>query len=275
MWTDPLVQRAAQAASAARSAVEAFGFRLGDKGTHTSRTMMLDELNRLLVACPPDAEGEHYAQAILEDNCLGKRTTSTRRLTLQRLRELYGLKPAIPLFRILRWLWALDESGRPLLALQAALARDPLLRATADVLINMEPTEELARQQLTDAIAEGTAGRLSEATLDKVVRNTASSWTQSGHLRGRGRKVRQRVSATPAAATFAILLGHTWGERGERLLTTPWAKGLDASPDELLQLAIEAKRMSLLDMSQSGGVTEFSFRRVLLPEERDLVHGTY
>src|SRR3984893_13802813 len=83
------------------------GFRFGAKGTHTSRTMMFEELPQVLLAIPPGARRGDYAAAIIEGNCLSKPTGSTRRLTNQRLGELYGLDPAIPLFRILRPPWSL------------------------------------------------------------------------------------------------------------------------------------------------------------------------
>ena len=57
------------------------GFRFGDKGTHTSRTMMLAELTELLEAIPETAPRQAYAEAIIEDNLLGKQTTATRKLT--------------------------------------------------------------------------------------------------------------------------------------------------------------------------------------------------
>jgi hypothetical protein len=59
-----------------------FGMKNGDRGTHTSRTMMLDELGELLQTCPsPDARADHFRTAIVTDNALGKRTLATRKLT--------------------------------------------------------------------------------------------------------------------------------------------------------------------------------------------------
>ena len=75
--------------------------------------------------------------------------------------------------------------------------------------------------------------RLNEATLDATVRNACSSWTQSGHLRGRGRKIRQRVAATPAAVAYALLLGFAVGHGGRSLFGTPWAEVLDAPANDL------------------------------------------
>jgi len=174
------------------------GFRWGDKGTHTSRTIMLGELGLAMDTCSPTATRNDYLTAILEDNCLGKRTAATRKLSSQRLTELYGLDPAVPLFQVLRRFWIADRSGRPLLALLLALARDPLLRASALPILRMRPGEELARQQVTEAIGYPVEGRLSESTLDKVVRNTSSSWTQSAY-HNEPPSARKQMSAQPMA----------------------------------------------------------------------------
>jgi hypothetical protein len=172
MYRDPLMSTA-QPNDQTKVAWEELGFRFGSKGTHTSRTMMLDELSILLRACDPQATRADYANALVEDNCLGKHTLSTRRLSLQRLSELYALDPAVPLFRLLRQFWNIDEKGQAQLALLVAIARDPLLRATCPVVISMSPGEEIARQRFTDAIRDAVDGRLNDATLDKVVRPTS------------------------------------------------------------------------------------------------------
>jgi hypothetical protein len=43
---------------------------------------------------------------------------------------------------------------------------------------------------------------------------------------------------------------------------------LDAPQGELLGLANDARRLGFLDMSQSGGVIEVAFSRLLAPDER-------
>jgi hypothetical protein len=199
----------------------------------------------------------------MEDNCLGKRTAATRKLSLQRLTELYSLDARVVLFRVLRDLWSRHATSRPLLALLLALARDPLLRATARAVIGTPFGHEFARQSMKDVLSEVVGDRLNEATLDKVVRNASSSWTQSGHLRGRGRKFRQRVEATPAATAYALLLGFAVGRRGRPLFETPWASMLDAGSNELIDVAVDAKRLGLLDLKQSGSMIDVSFPLLL------------
>ncbi len=274
MCRDPIFGSGQQAGEVKPAWLE-LGFKFGDKGTHTSRTMMLDELSALLRQCRADASRGDYVRALVEENCLGKHTLSTRKLSLQRLTELYGLDPALPLFRLLRVFWDADEKSHPQLALLAALARDPLLRATVPVVLNMKPGDEIARQQMTDALAQAVAGRLNDATLDKVVRNTASSWTQSGHLEGRGRKRRVRITPTAASTAFALLLGFLLGKRARNLFETVFSRALDRDPDELMFLAMEAKRLGFLDIKSGGGLTVISFDGILNEQEKQLSYGAH
>ena len=252
-----------------------WGFRSGNRGTHTSRTIMLDELSHLLAAVPGDAVREDYADAVMVHNCLGKRTAATRKLSLQRLNELYALHPQAILFRVLRNLWATNETSRPMLALLLALARDPLLRATATAVMRTPHGNEFARQSMKDALTNAIGERLNVATLDKVVRNASSSWTQSGHFRGRARKTRQQVVATPAATAFSLLLGYAVGRRGRLLLETPWSAVLDTSLDGFIDLVVDAKRLGLLDLKQSGSIIDVSFPALFTKKERELIHGAH
>jgi hypothetical protein len=271
MKNDPIWADIKQSADIPCSLWEEIGFRFGNKGTHTSRTMMLQELSLLLQECATGATREDYETAIVYYNCLGKRTVATRKLSRQRIRELYGLDPSLPIFRFLRYCWYADEGGRPLLALLCAMARDPLLRVTSLPILRMQPGEELARQQMIDVLREGAGNRLNDSTLDKVVRNASSSWTQSGHLKGRSRKIRQIAKPTPVVTAYALFLGYLFGARGHGLFKTLWTKVLDASPDELISLAIDAKRFGFLDISYSGDMIDISVDRMLTAEERKLI----
>ena len=256
-------------------ALEHFGFRFGEKGAHTSRTIMVAELTALLKECTAATVRADYTAAVVERNCLAKHTAATRKLTIQRLGELYSLDPSVTLFRTMRRFWDKDEKGRPLLALLLAMARDPLLRVTAPPILAMQPGQELGRQQITDALRLNVGERLNEDSLDKVVRNTASSWTQSGHLTGRSRKSRAKVKPTLFVVCYAILLGYLLGRRGSDLFETIWAKVLDSSPNELAFLAMDAKRYGLMDIKQSGGMFAVSFDNALTVGERKVAYGTH
>ena len=238
------------------------GVRFGDRSVHTSRTIMLAELGDLLAAVPPDAARGDYTAAIVDENVLGKATVATRRWTSQRLSELYALDPRVPIFRVLRRLWLVDAPGRPLLAMLCALARDPLLRSTAPAVLGLPVGAELVRSSFLDEIRRAVGTRLNEAVLDKAARNAASSWAQSGHLRGRMRKLRTRVEPTPGGLAMALWLGAVEGLAGRALLDCRWTRVLDRAGDDLLPAAFEAKRLGLIHARAGGGVVELDASRV-------------
>jgi len=236
--------------------------------------MMLDELRILFREVPPRASRAAYVEAVVVHNALRKRTEATRKLSAQRLSELYSLDPAIPIFRFLRRCWRDVDAQNSVLALLVSLARDPLLRATAEPVLRLRPGEELRRQEVAQSIQEVASGRLNPSTVDKVVRNAASSWTQSGHLRGRGHKLRQIVTPGPGAAALALFLGYGEGERGEGLLGTHWMRVLDLTRDAALALCGDAKRLGFIDLNYGGGVVDISFAAYLTQPEKELVLGT-
>lgn len=240
----------------------ATGFRFGHKGTHSSRTLMLADLTAVLDSSTFTSDRAGYEAAIVDGNCLGKPTISTRRTSNQRLGELYSLDPSCTVFRVLRRLWDVDKPSRPLLAMQAALARDPLFMASAAAVLALDPGDDLPRAPLKAALREAVGERMNDAVLEKVLRNTASSWTQTGHLQGRTFKVRQRVEPTPVAVAYGLLLSHTVGFRGHELLSNGWIESLDCSASAAHAMAVEAKRIGLLDLRTAGGVFELSLERL-------------
>lgn len=244
------------------SAGELEGFKTGAKGAHSSRTMMAADLGAVLSATEPSGVREDYVRAVIDDNCLGKRTASTRKLSLQRLSELYALDPDVRIFRVFRGLWNATDEHRVLLALLLATARDPLLAATVGAVIPLEPGSELQRDRVRAALEQATGERFNPEILDKVVRNTASTWTQSGHLTGRTFKKRRRVEPTVAAATYAIFLAYLTGFRGAGLFESGWHMLIDCTPDRARDLALDAKRSGLIDLRIAGDVVELNLDRL-------------
>ena len=111
----------------------ALGVRLAGGGAHQSKTMMLRELEALLAT--GRTSGDELRSAAVEENAIGKSTTNTRRLTSRHMASLYGLTEQPPLTTAFLKLWRSDAEGHPLQALLVALARDPLLRETAVVVM--------------------------------------------------------------------------------------------------------------------------------------------
>jgi hypothetical protein len=231
-------------------------------GTHTSRTMMLDELAALLASCPRDAAYEQYAAAIVDTNVLGKSTLTTRKKSLRHLRELYALRADIPVFAGLRNLWWDDATSRPLLAVLCATTRDPLLRATADVVLDTLPGGRLGAGELADAVEDAFPHRFGGGVRARIGRNAASSWTQSGHLNGRSNKERAQARATPAAAAYALYLGHLADETGSALFRTLWARLLDAPEGTVRDLAASASRLGWITYRSAAAMTEVTFRHL-------------
>lgn len=243
------------------------GFSNGPGGTHDSRTIMLSELRLLLEAVPSHAPYEAYAQAVLEENVLGKRTLANRKGSLRRLRELYGLSPSLPVFRALRLLWDSNVDAQPMLAFLCAAARDPLLRAAASAVLETPVGELVTWQLITERSSRELPGRFSAGMLAKIGRNAASSWQQSGHLQGKLKKTRVRPASSLESTVYALALGYLTGARGEALFGTFWIELLDA-PDHLVrEQAREAARRGWLDYKSLGGVSEIEFPHLLPDSE--------
>lgn len=231
-------------------------------GTHTSRTMMLDELEALLGVCPRNASYDDYATAIVDDNVLGKRTLSTRQKSLRHLRELYALRTSVPLFGALRILWHDDARSRPLIALMSAAARDPLVRCAVELVHETAPGARLESDDFANAVQGAFPDRFSPGVRDRIGRNLASTWTQSGHLVAASKaapKTRSRLSVTPVAATYALYLSHLDGNAGPMLFEGVWADILDADPRTMQGLADDAARRGWLEYAAGGGMVQVGF----------------
>jgi hypothetical protein len=248
----------------------ALGFANDPVGTHGSRTIMLKELKLLLDACPPGTTYEEYRDAIVDDNVLLKKTLSTRKESFRRLRELYVLEHQALLFRALRDLWGESPDAHPLLALLCAAARDSILRESARLILSLPAGADVTPQMIEATTEEGFPGRYNPTMLANIGRYAASSWQQSGHLKGRLKKVRVKAKPTPSATTYALFLGYLCGNRGEALFDTIWANLLDAPANVLHDQAFQASQRGWLEYRHSGTVTDISFRHLLRGHEQEV-----
>jgi hypothetical protein len=244
---------------AASPTLEKFGLKFSDGGPHISRTMMLAELGVVLTSVPQGSGVNDYRDAILQRNVLGKTTDSTRRESARRLRELYGLDEATPIFGLLRKLQGIDAESLPLLAFQVAWARDPLFRATTPPVVDASEGERVETANLVQALEAAFPNQYSELSRGQTARHAASSWTQSGHLAGRTKKIRRRIKATTAAVMMAFFLGDIAGYHGAAVFSNPWCRLLDLNPERAKNMGFEAHRAGLLNLRAVGEVVELSF----------------
>ena len=246
-----------------------FGFRSGDRGTHGSRSILVGDLQTLLTSVPSGAAPEGYRAAITEENVLGKGSASLRQETWQKTRQLYGLDPKLAVFRCMRQMWDVDVSGQPVLAILCALARDPLLRITADVILNTPAGAVVKRSEFANAVEKQVPDRFQPVSLLAIGRRASSSWAQSGHLAGERTLHRAHPGVTPETVAYALALGRLTGARGPLLFSTLWTGILDLPPEALFDFAAEASRRGWIDLRRAGSVVDVGFSRLLTPEETE------
>jgi hypothetical protein len=238
----------------------AAGFFNVPMGTHTSRTIMLREARALLGACKSGSSVDDYRHAAVHENVILKSTLSTRIKTFRHLRELYALSEECALFRSMCLLWHADTNGQPLIALLCACARDPLLRATANLVIERAVGEEVLSDELAMAVDEAFPGRYRPGVLARIGRNIASSWRQSGHLAGRLTKMRSSPASSPVATAYALFLSDLCGAKGDRLFGSLWTRILGVPEHTARAQAEAASQMGWLEYRHAGHVTDISFR---------------
>lgn len=243
-------------ARAVPAKLDAFGVRVSGGGTHQSKTMMLGELESLLAIRQYTPEALRHAVTI--ENVLGKSTANTRTLTYRHLSALYGLAQQPPLTHVFLRLWKMCPAARPHLALLVALARDPLLRDTAQVVIEGDVGAPLQRPLFEALLAKKHPRRFSDSMLRSLAQNCASTFTQSGHLVGAVRKRRQRIAVVPEVVALATLLASVSGFGGPAMLDTPWIRILDLAPEQALDQLRRAEGLGLARVRSAGDVTEIS-----------------
>ncbi|MCC7260962.1 MAG: hypothetical protein IT369_00435 [Candidatus Latescibacteria bacterium] len=241
--------------------LESFGFKPPPGGVHAARTMMLAEVVRLWAVTNPSTNADEYRRLVVEDNILGKPTETSRVKTFRHLRDLYGLSPRMPLFAIYRELVAFDPESLPLLSLLVAWTRDSLLRATTPVVLAAAVGTTVVTTDWQSALVEAFPGHYSALSIASTARNSAATWTQSGHFRGLQKKTRYQVQPRPAALALALLLANVSGIHGDQVFTSPWCQLLDLNAAQARSLAFQAHREELLSLRAIGSVVEIDFPR--------------
>lgn len=224
---------------------------------------MFAELETLLASLPASSTIDEYRGAIVGDNILHKPSMGTRRKTFAYVRDRYALSVEVPIFAVLRRLWDLDTEAHPLLALQVAAFRDPLMRAALPIVIETPVDTVLRSPNFRPSIEAAFPESLSPSSLKSSSENVTSTFLQSGHLLSRSKPTRQRVTATPGSVTLALLLASFEDRTGRLLFESQWAKLLDAPPELLLAEARTAASRGWIELRQAGDVIDVSFRGLL------------
>ena len=247
-----------------------FSFRLG--GAHMARTIMLDELTNLFnYVNNPNATREEYKRAIIEENCLRKKSGKTCQMDARHLLDLYLFDESFLLFRAFQFFWKRDIEGRPLLALLCAYVRDPILRASAPFILDKNKGDLVTRIDLENYFETIFPGRL-KGSLSSTSKNVNSTWTKTGHLTGRAKKYRTQSTPTPGAATYAALLGYLSGARGIELFKTEYISLLDCSFENAIELCENASRRGWAKLKRIEDVIDISFPEIMTEQEMQWIH---
>ncbi len=236
-----------------------------------ARSMMLHDLDLLLRALPIHSSPEEYAQAVVQDNVLGKPTYSSRRKSLRHLHELFGLDPRLTLFRVMRTLVLDDPASLPLLALVCAFCRDAQLRQSFQLILDLPQGAVLPRAQMEQHLEAGYPGRFSAAMKKSLAQNVLTTWTDSGHLSGHSNKCRTLPAPTMAASVFAMLAGYLAGLRGEILLGSVFSSLVAPNASFVQSHLSSASGRGWLRFRRAGGVVEIDFTPLLTSDELELL----
>jgi len=249
-----------------------FGFNFEPGSSLTKRTIMTNELFALFnYVQGGNSNLEDYKTAIIEENCLGKRSVKNRSYSFSYLKRSYGLSPEFPIFRAFRYFFERDENSRNLLCLLIVYARDQILRASAGYVANLNIGEKISKTDFENHIDKEFPGRFGTKMLQSLIRNLLSSWTQSAHLSADKKRVRRNAEPSNGAVSFALLLGYLTGGRGERLFHTEYFKLLDCSFEKAVELAEEASRKGWIVFNRIGGVIEVGFPNLLNQQEMEWI----
>jgi hypothetical protein len=242
--------------------IERFGFSANRTGGHMSRSMMLTEIKQLQQTLPLDASQDDFRSAIEKRNVLAKPTQSSRHGSYRHLVELYGLDFHKPLFRAMRRLAKEQPADLPLLAMLCVYGRDPQLRHSFKLIDGLAPGTVLPRQKMEEHLEEGFPAQFSDAMKMSLAQNVNTTWTASGHLVGRAKKIRSLPRPGWAASTYAMFVGYLSGLRGEILLNSIFAHLVAAPPSQLLAHLTTAASRHLLRLRHAGGVIEIDFSQL-------------
>lgn len=251
------------------------GFSKASLGGHLGRSMMFLEMRILVRSLSLAVTKDDFTKAIIGENILEKPTQSSRKESLVRLIQLYGMNPSKVLFRVLWDLGHADLESLPQLCLVCAYARDPILRHSFELVRTLRLGEVLERTAMEQHLENGFPNRFSPAMKKSMAQNVNTTWTYGGHLVGKAKKIRRLPEPRPISAAYAMFVGYLTGLRGERLLDSAFASLVAANRSQLQTALSLASAKGLLSLKQAAGIAEFDFSNLLTPAEQALLHESH
>jgi hypothetical protein len=238
---------------------QALGFT--ESGVISSRSIMLPELSALLTVAPRDADAQTYRRLAVEEDALHKASAANRLKTFNKLKLLYALSPVVPIFREFRRLSLLFPAELPAMAGSLAFAREPLLRACADMVLGTPVGGPLSRSTFEAWVREHGAGRFSQTMYRSFSHNLYASFFQIGYLGAAVAKcrLRQRLDARPASVAYAAFLDWLMGLNGLSLLQGNFSRTLELAKADHLALLTAAGQLGLMRVANSGGILHLDF----------------
>jgi hypothetical protein len=242
-----------------KTSVTEFGLKLSGGGVHQSKTMMSVDIDKVIVGI--QSTNISPKTLVVEDNILSKSTVSTRKITYAKLKTLYGLEAQPPICLVMKALRYIAPESKELLYLLTSLGRDPLLRDSAEALMGAPIGERVSWPFIAEVFQTKYPERFTPKMLKSLSQNCASTWTQSGHLEGRVKKIRRRITPQPHVVAFGALLANVCGFGGPALLESLWIKLLDINSGQALDLLRQAEAQGLVRVRSVGDVLEISIRQ--------------
>lgn len=253
--------------------LERFGFCFDQGGVHLARTMMFEDFSVVMSACHGTYTKSEVVRVVVDENCLGKPSIKARKLAAQHLMKLYGFSNELAIFRAQSYLWERDDEGKCQVALLVAFARDSVLRESAPFILSMKDGEPYERVDLEEYIEAKHPDRFSKSMLKSLAQNLAGTWTRSGYLVGRNKKIRRCIDPTAGAMVMALVMSYLRGSRGMLTFESEYVKLLGCNRATAIELARTASQRGWLDMKHIGDVVEFSFPKIFTASEVEAPRG--
>ncbi|MBY0437283.1 MAG: hypothetical protein K2W80_03755, partial [Burkholderiales bacterium] len=229
-------------------------------------------LSRLLSVGSETTSLDEFRRLAVEEDVLHKASAANRKKTFSFLCRLYALDSRVPLFREAFRLQKLFPSDLRALMGLLAFAREPLLRACADMIIGTPVGKAVGREVFEAWIRDFAPGRYSQTMYVSFSHNLYASFFQLGYL-GLAvgtLRLRLRPEATPAITAYAAYLDWLSGENGFSLLSGRYSSTLELSQAEHIALLSSAGQLGLMRVAHSGGVLHLDFSSSLAPGESRL-----